>query len=248
MSIFFCGDMHGRFEHIIEAVHDHRPGAIVLLGDLQAARPLDVELAEILALTEVWLIHGNHDTASQADHDHLFGSSLAGRNLHGRVETVAGVRIAGMGGVFRGNVWSPPGPAHFASREDFVARAGKGNRWRGGLPLKHRSTIFPADIERLAQERAEVLVTHEAPSSHPHGFAAIDELARRLGAGRSFHGHHHDSLDYSSNWDALGVQARGVGFRGIMDLEGRVIRPGDYDDDKARRMPTAPTVNRHPSP
>ncbi|CAN5243573.1 hypothetical protein BH10PSE16_BH10PSE16_42600 [soil metagenome] len=86
----------------------------------------------------------------------------------------------------------------------------------------------------LAKERAEVLVTHEAPSAHPHGFVAIDELARRLGAGRSFHGHRHDSLDYSSSWDALGVQARGVGFRGIMDLEGRVIRAGDYDD-KARR-------------
>ncbi|CAM3831648.1 metallophosphoesterase [Polaromonas hydrogenivorans] len=233
-SIFFCGDMHGSFAHIIQAVHDHQPDAIVLLGDLQAPRPLEVELAEILGRTEVWLIHGNHDTDSEADHDHLFGSSLAGRNLHGRVETVAGVRIAGLGGVFRGNVWSPPGPAHFTSREDFVARGGKGNRWRGGLALKHRSTIFPADVERLAKERAEVLVTHEAPSSHPHGFAAIDALARSLGVDKSFHGHHHDSLDYSGTWHALGVQARGVGFRGITDLDGRVIRAGDYDD-KARR-------------
>lgn len=237
MSIFFCGDMHGSFAHIIQAVHEYQPDAIVLLGDLQAPRPLEVELAEILDRTEVWLIHGNHDTASPDDHDHLFASSLAGRNLHGRVQTVAGVRIAGLGGVFRSKVWSPPGPAHFASPEDFVARAGKGNRWRGGLPLKHRSTIFPADIDRLAQERAEVLVSHEAPSPHPHGFAAIDALARCLGAGKSFHGHHHDSLDYSGSWQALGVQARGVGFRGITDLEGRVIRAGD-DDDPARRMRT----------
>lgn len=239
-NIFFCGDMHGRFAHITQAVHEHRPDAIVLLGDLQAPRPLDVELAGILDLTEVWLIHGNHDSDSPADHDHLFGSSLAHRNLHGRVALVAGVHIAGLGGVFRARIWSPPGPAHFTSQEDFVACGGKGNRWRGGLILKHRSSIFPADVERLARERAEVLVTHEAPSCHPNGFAAIDALARSLGADKSFHGHHHDSLDYSGQWDSLGVQARGVGFRGITDLEGRVIRAGDYDE-KARRMRTAPS-------
>lgn len=87
----------------------------------------------------------------------------------------------------------------------------------------------------MSNLRADVLVTHEAPSPHPHRFAAIGELARSLRASKSFHGHHRDSRDYSSNWDALGVQARGVGFRGIMDLEGRVIRAGNYDD-KARRL------------
>lgn len=228
-NIFFCGDMHGSFAHIVQAVHEHRPDAIVLLGDLQAQRPLEIELADILDKTEIWLIHGNHDTDSEADHDHLFGSSLAGRNLHGRVQTIAGVRIAGLGGVFRGTIWSPPDPVNFTSLDDFVARGGKGNRWRGGLLLKHRSTIFPADVERLAKLRADVLVTHEAPSVHPHGFAAIDELARSLRAGKSFHGHHHDSRDYSASWDAMGVQARGVGFRGITDLDGRMIRAGDYD-------------------
>lgn len=225
-NIFFCGDMHGSFAHILEAVMEHRLDAIVLLGDLQAERPLEVELAEVLDQTEVWLIHGNHDTASQADHDHLFGSGLAGRNLHGRVALVAGVRIAGLGGVFRARIWQPPGLAYFVSQEDFAARSGKGNRWRGGLPLKHRSTIFPAYVERLARERAEVLVSHEAPSCRPHGYGAIDALATSLGAGQSFHGHHHDSLDYSNHWAAMGVQARGVGFRGITDLAGRVVRPG----------------------
>ena len=103
-NIFFCGDMHGSFEHITQAVHEHRPDAIVLLGDLQAQRPMEIEPAEILDKTEIWLIHGNHDTDSEADHDHLFGSTLAGRNLHGRVQTIAGVRIAGLGGVFRGTI------------------------------------------------------------------------------------------------------------------------------------------------
>ena len=55
--ILFCGDPHGYFEHIIEAVQEHRPEAVILLGDLQPKRPLEVELAPILALTEVWFMH-----------------------------------------------------------------------------------------------------------------------------------------------------------------------------------------------
>lgn len=58
----------------------------------------------ILEMTEVWFIHGNHDTDSDADYDHLFGSALADRNLHGCVAVVDGARIAGLGGVFRGQV------------------------------------------------------------------------------------------------------------------------------------------------
>jgi predicted phosphodiesterase len=103
-TIFFCGDVHGDFQHVIEEVQAHRPEAIVLMGDLQARGPLEVELCAILVHTEVWFIHGNHDTDSESDHDHLFGSALAERNLHGRVATVAGVRIAGLGGIFREQV------------------------------------------------------------------------------------------------------------------------------------------------
>lgn len=101
-QIFFCGDNHGRFEHIIEAVQVHSPAAIVLLGDIQAQKPLEQELESILDRTAVWFIHGNHDTDTAEDHDHLFGSVLAERNLHGRVVEVAGVRMAGLGGIFRG--------------------------------------------------------------------------------------------------------------------------------------------------
>lgn len=61
-----------------------RPEAIVLLGDIQARRSLHVELALILDKTEVWFIHGNHDTDTDEDHDNLWGSELAHRNLHDR--------------------------------------------------------------------------------------------------------------------------------------------------------------------
>jgi predicted phosphodiesterase len=227
--ILFCGDPHGHFDHIIEAVQAHQPAAIILLGDLQAQRPLEVELAPILEKTEIWFIHGNHDTDSQADHDHLWGSALAERNLHGRVVEVAGLRIAGLGGVFRGKVWTPPAPATFENPKQYLARCGKGNFWRGGLPLTHRSTIFPVDFENLHKQRADILVTHEAPSAHPHGFAAIDELASCLGVSTSFHGHHHDRLDYSVERTRLGFNAFGVGLRGITDQDGRVIRAGEVD-------------------
>lgn len=235
-TIFFCGDVHGDFGHVIEATQVYMPDAVVLLGDLQASRPLEVELSAILAQTEVWFIHGNHDTDSESDHDHLLGSALADRNLHGRVASVAGVRIAGLGGIFREQVWRPPEPGNYTSAHDFVARCGKGNRWRGGLPLKHRSSIFPADWVSLSKLRADVLVTHEAPSVHPHGFAAIDELARSLGVNKTFHGHHHDQLDYSAERARLGFEAFGVGLRGITDLDGQIIQAGELDSARAGRL------------
>ena len=62
-------------------------------------------------MTEVWFIHGNHDTDSDADYDHLFGRHWQIRNLHGRVAVVDGVRIAGLGGVPRAGGAPPAGLA-----------------------------------------------------------------------------------------------------------------------------------------
>ena len=49
-------------------------------------------------MIEAWFIHGNHDTDSDANYDHLIGSALADRNLHGRVALVDGIRIACLDG------------------------------------------------------------------------------------------------------------------------------------------------------
>lgn len=230
MTIFFCGDVHGDFQHVVDAVKRHRPAGIVLLGDLQARQPLEIELADILHQTEVWFILGNHDTDSDRDYDNLFGSSLADRNLHGRVVDIAGVKIAGLGGVFRGQIWMPPAHANYSSADEFIRRAGKGNRWRGGLVRKHHSSIFPEDFLKLRGQRADVLVTHEAPSFHAHGFGVIDDLACDLDAGKSFHGHHHERFDYRNQSQVRGVDAFGVGFRETMDLQGRVLVNGEFDD------------------
>lgn len=230
-AIFFCGDTHGNFQHIIDAVHTHRPAAIIFLGDLQLKKPLEQELSSILDLTEIWYIHGNHDTDTDKVYDHLFGSSLAHRNLHGRVVDIAGHRIAGLGGVFRGHIWMPPDNKNFLTQQEYIAGLSKKDRWREGLPRKHYSSIFPADYQNLLQQRADILVSHEAPSAHPHGFTSIDELARRLQVSKSFHGHHHDRIDYSGHDERLGFTAFGVGLCGISDINGKVIVPGELDHE-----------------
>ena len=90
-NLWFCGHLHGEFRLLIKQVLEQRPSAIVLLGDLQPQRLLHEELAPILDATEVWFIHGNHDTDSAQDFRHVWESSLADRNLDGRVVTIAGV-------------------------------------------------------------------------------------------------------------------------------------------------------------
>lgn len=229
-KIFFCGDVHGNFEHLIQAVREHQPAALILLGDVQAPRPLEIELARILDETELWFVHGNHDTDREQDYDNLFDSSLASRNFHGKVIEVAGVRIAGLGGIFRSQIWRPPAPPWHESAAAFLENSDPSTLWRGGLPLKHRSSIFPEDYRQLLNVSADVLVTHEAPSAHYFGYGEIDALGKKIGVSKSFHGHQHDRLDYSRDWDRLGFQAYGVGFCGITDLEGNVIRAGDFDN------------------
>ena len=195
-KVLFFGDPHGDFHPVVRSVEQHRPEAIVLLGDIQARHPLQLELAEILDLTSVWFIHGNHDTDSESDHDNLFLSSLAERNLHGRVVEVAGLRIAGLGGVFRESIWAPPLAPAFHSIAERLRAIRPDERWRGGLPLRHRSTIFPDVFDRLTRQRADVLVTHEAFGGHPHGWPILDDLATSMGVQIAVHGHLHRDIDY----------------------------------------------------
>ncbi|MGL5396610.1 MAG: metallophosphoesterase family protein [Shewanella sp.] len=209
--ILFCGDPHGEFDHIIQYVQQERPTAVIILGDLCLSQPFEHTFSPILDLTSLWFIHGNHDTDNVCYHDHLFASPE--RNLHGRVVEINGLKIAGLGGIFRGQIWYPPEtPKHF-TRQDFLAHCGKGNLWRNGLPRKHRSSIFPEDIHILRGLTADILVSHEAPSEHPHGFQAIDELAQSLGAKKIIHGHHHDAFKYNES------NKINVGLRSIITLK-----------------------------
>lgn len=208
--ILFCGDPHGEFEHIIQHVQQSNPAAVIILGDLCLSQSFEQTFAPILERTDVWFIHGNHDTDEVRYHDHLFACHE--RNLHGRVAEIDGFKIAGLGGIFRNQVWYPPKPPRYTTRKDFIAHCGKGNLWRGGLPRKHRSSIFPEDIQCFEGLKVDILVTHEAPIAHPHGFLAIDELAQSLGATTIIHGHHHEPYNYEKN------TTFNIGIHGLMEL------------------------------
>jgi len=222
MQLLICGDPHGKFAHIIEAVLEHRPSATILLGDNTPDQPLDEALREIAGKTELFWIPGNHDTDTVEYHDRQFGSKLADRNLHGRIIDIAGLRVAGLGGVFRTKLWNDTSKAA-ASPEGYIRSLKREERWRDGLPLRHRSTIFRSQIDKLARHRADVLVTHEAPDLHPYGSAAIAQLANCMGVTRAFHGHHHvDKFYHGGVW-------QGVGLRGIVSLDGTTVRAGEFD-------------------
>ena len=258
--ILMFGDIHGNFKHILPLVKIHQPAAIIFLGDLELTRPLELELKDVINLTEVYFIHGNHDTDSQLNHDCLFNSWLSGRNLHGRVVEIDGMRVAGLGGIFREKIWYPQhdlnAPSNFDNYEDFITQTLEANRLKKqtnahhlsdeqiktlsqkliGQSLVHKSSIFYEDWLNLTDKQADILVTHEAPTCHPYGFKAIDELAQSLEVKASFHGHHHDRLDYSGQHSALGFKAHGVGYCGVSDSTGELVLAGDYDDKPGKKM------------
>jgi len=246
--ILIFGDNHSEFRYICEAVARLRPEAIILLGDLTPERPLEVELARILDRTVVRFLHGNHDTDQPQFYANVFHSKLANCNLHGRMEVIAGLRVAGLGGVFRSSIWQPPQPPAYASHAALVdslrhkmckqkvpRHPETAEEMFQGQARKHASSIFSDTYRALEGQKADILVCHEAPSAHPYGVEAIDQLARRMGAAKVFHGHHHDSMDYRSQWASLGFELYGVGFQGITDSDGYVIQPGKFDAHWASR-------------
>lgn len=201
--IVFAGDPHGNFAPILRACAAASPGTLVLLGDCDCPAPLPTILAPALAVGwQVKWILGNHDTETEATFDNLVGAWPEG-DIGLRVVAVDGIRLGGLPGVFKPRVWYPRAdtPAdriespRFHCRADFLQAIGPQAAWRGGLPLWHRDTIFPEDIEVLRVQPCDVLVTHEAPSCHRHGLAVIDDLAAACGARLIVHGHHHESYE-----------------------------------------------------
>jgi hypothetical protein len=208
-NILFAGDPHRNFSPILRAcAAAQRPGTLVLVGDCDLPAPLELVFAPAIALgwTIRWIL-GNHDTETEAAYDYLTG---AAGDLGLGVSTIEGVRVGGLPGVFKPRVWQPDaGPPVFSTRAEFRAGLRPGEAWRGGLPLFHRDTIFPEDFRRLAALRCDILVCHEAPSSHPNGFAVIDALAADCGVRLIVHGHHHRSYAVRL---ANGIAVRGLGL------------------------------------
>lgn len=206
--ILFGGDPHRNITPILRACLNLPAGTLILVGDCDCPAPLPQLFAPAIALgwRIRWII-GNHDTETEQAYDNL---TTAEGNLGLSVATIAGLRIAGLPGVFKPRVWQPDdAPPAFHTRAAFQASLRPTEVWRGGLPLWHRDTIFPEDFDRLAALRADILVSHEAPSSHPHGFAVIDTLARAIGVRLIVHGHHHQS--YAAVLPN-GITVRGLGL------------------------------------
>lgn len=130
--------------------------------------------------------------------------------------------VTGLGGVFKERVWYPRFQAAVpvrATRRDYLRQLPRGERWRGGLPLRVRDAIFPEDVEALRSMMADLLVTHEAPTCHRYGFVGIDMAAQACRARLVIHGHHHES---SSACLSSGVPVRGLGRTEVL-----VLRPED---------------------
>lgn len=227
MTIWFAGDPHGGTIFLRDALRFcRRPEAIILLGDNMFAEPILPKLqADLVDVPPIWLIHGNHDSEAS-----YIAQSFGSDSIHCKVLEVpgTGLRIAGLGGVFRGEIWYPPDPPRYHSYEEWHGQWSKTVPPRQRMApeaflarkaMKHRSSIFPSETERVAGLRADVLVTHEAPSCHPHGFKVIDDLAVRLGVKWIFHGHHHRYYQAQ----ASGINVVGVGDRMVVDLDGRMI-------------------------
>lgn len=235
--VLFFGDLHGGFDHCLPIVEQYRPQAVILLGDIEAPEPLHEMFSALRELTQVWWIHGNHDTDAEVYYDNLFASELAPYNLDGRVVKIAGIRFAGLGGVFRGKIWHPANACwNYFSPEDYINDAKPRDLWRGGVSLRNRSSIFPQTYMNLRCQQADILVTHEAPSCNRFGFSVIDRLARQMGVCAIFHGHHHDNYDYSPHFARMGFETYSVGLRGVTGLDGSIIKAGDEDGVHESRL------------
>jgi calcineurin-like phosphoesterase family protein len=233
-GIWFLGDVHGQFKYLTRTLAEASkpPRWLVFLGDIDIDHK---SLREILAPLHRWytdirvaFIHGNHDADSYAHWEmlHDCGDAVA---LHGRVLELDGVRVAGLGGVFQEQVWMPPSEALLANKEQALERGTFAFQGGHRPASKYLAAIYPDEYEALAAQDADILVTHEAPSCHPCGNTAIDDLARCLRVKRTFHGHHHDDLseEYAKVRERLDFDARAVDYCGIKNGLGEVILRGE---------------------
>lgn len=235
--LLFAGDTHGHHAHLAAIAQHHQPAAIIHVGDLGLTRPFAEALGDVRGICPVYFIAGNHDFDTIAHHDCLFEDTDT-LNLHGRIVEIDGMRIAGLAGNFQRRIWHPQHGIRFARRKEFLEVCGKGNRWRGGLPRKPRGAIWREDYDALAKQRADVLVTHEAPGCHRYGFDVLSELSGLMGCTHHVHGHVHEQ--YNATLDN-GVQVHGIGLRGVDDIHGHVIRTGEPDDASLGQRATIQT-------
>lgn len=216
-KVLFAGDPHGNFDPVISAVKNQKPEAIILLGDYDLKKPLQDYLQAIIGQTKIWWIPGNHDFEPPSHHHNLFASTLSAQNLHLNVVEIAGLRIAGLGGIFLGRVWYPPRQPKWKSKQHFLKSS---STEEPVLTLKYQSAIWHDEWSKMKNLKADILVTHEAPRSHRHGFIAIDQLAEAMGVKQIFHGHLHEHYYATIR---KGIKVIGVKNASVVDLMGNEL-------------------------
>jgi hypothetical protein len=236
--LWFVGDVHGQRRPLLRLLDTWGgpvPSWLVFAGDID----LDGECGTF----EQWLqpiyravpgvrvawIPGNHDSDDQARWERLqaCGDAVA---LHGRVIEIDSVRVAGLGGTFQEQVWMPPAPPRASARTELdVSSHLSFQEVRRRRSPALWTAIYPAEWEALGLLEADILITHDAPSPHPRGFYAIDDLARALGVVRSFHGHHHEDRTeaYGSQWEELGFEAYALARSAVRNGLGELLHPGE---------------------
>ncbi len=208
--ILFAGDCHGDFVPVIEEAG--QASAVVLLGDQEPMNDLARELGPGLA-PRTWWIYGNHDSDYLCYFENH--APMAHRNLHCGVVEIEGVRVVGLGGVFRAKKFEVDQTTqlrevdvdcHQDTREAWI-KLRRGGR---SYPVDYTS-IFPDDIKSLLAlaGQVDVLVSHEAPECHALGYQLIGDLARAMGVKMLIHGHHHER--YSATI-AGGIRVEGLGM------------------------------------
>ena len=217
--ILFAGDPHGNFKPLIAAAHKHQPEAVVLLGDYDLDKPLEECLEEIVGLTEIWWIAGNHDFETPVKYHNLFNSAFSDKDLHLKVTEIAGLRVAGLGGIFLGRVWYPPQQPKWFDKQHYLHHQPL-NIKNTGMSLKYKSAIWHDEFEALKALKADILVTHEAPGSHRHGFKVIGDLAAAMGVKHIFHGHLHENY---ARIIQNNIKVCGVANSAVSNLSGNTL-------------------------
>jgi calcineurin-like phosphoesterase family protein len=232
-GLWFLGDVHAEFGHIPRTLMAARelPSHLIFLGDVdidnKPFRQILEPLHEHFPSVEVAFIFGNHDADSYEHWEclHDCGDAIA---LHGKVTVLNGIRIAGLGGNFLGRVWYPPDPPKFGSQQVAMNRGAFQFRAGQRPSSTYLGGIYPDVYDHLAKQRADILVTHEAPSCHPHGFEALGVLALDLQVKRTFHGHQHDDRtdEYRLGVAERGFDAVGVSYCSITNGLGERVLEG----------------------
>ena len=229
-GLWFCGDIHGYFKHLMRTLavtpEHNLPTHVIFLGDQDLERPFDEYLGP---MSRQWpsvsyaYILGNHDSDSWAKYEYLTGSAIA-QSLDGKVTTLNGIRIAGLGGFFLDRVWYPPESPKLASASAAIMRGAF--QYRGGQrpSSQYLTAIYPEVLDQLSKHQADILLTHEAPGCHPlYGHEILSDVARSMGVIRSFHGHTHD--------DHTSIYRETTGARGYDAITTSRLLPHPLPDD-----------------